>query len=82
MHIAGPSKSTRRENRAQSRNVLHVNTRNACIDKHRSDTTPVSKQETLSITLDANAKMKLSPGKKADTIQDNQKYQCSKNYDT
>ena len=52
MHIAGPSRSARRENRAQSRNVLHVNTRNAGIDKHKSDTTPLSKQETLSITLD------------------------------
>ena len=65
IHIAGPSRSTRRENRAQSRNVLHVNTRNAGIDKHKSDTTPVSKQETLSITLDANAKRKLSPEKRS-----------------
>ena len=68
MHIAGPSRPTRRENRPQSRNVLHVNTRNAGIDKHKSDTTHVSKQETLSITLD--------------TIQDNQKCQRSNNFDT
>ena len=82
IHIAGPSRSTRRENRAQSRNVLHVNTRNAGIDKHKSDTTPVSKQETLSFPLDANAKMKLSPEKEANTIQDNQKCQRSNNFDT
>ena len=90
IHIDGPSRSTRRENRAQSRNVLHMNTRNAGIDKHKSDTTPVSKhksdttpvskQETLSITLDA--KRKLSPEKEADTTQDNQKCQRSNNFDT
>ena len=76
MNIAGPSRSTRRENRAQSRNVLHVNTRNA------GDTTPVSKQETLAITLDANAKRKLSPENEADTIQDNKKCPHSNKFDT
>ena len=65
MHIDGPSRSTRRENRSQSRNVLHVNTRNACIDKHKSDTPPVSKQENLINHIGCKCKEEAITGKRS-----------------
>ena len=64
MHIEGQSRSVRSGNRAQPRTVLHVNTTNAGFDKHKCDTTPVSKQEALPIILDANANEETITGKR------------------